>query len=292
MQKPIAVVNPITRKMIIFTPKKDGENRFDLSPESLRTFFSVPSADTAQSSPILSHSGSLMMGAMFSSNTFGDFMHSQPFGPVEAFFPTMSSDAFVGDDSDFSGIYDEEDAEDEEEKRLKLEDFITFQEHSDDEEAATPDDLGIDWEEGTNPDLPSTPGTRRPSTAMSANSDNILEVHPLLAHFDNNSDAVGAFRRNQVNQQLILSDRATSESLAFSGPYSLGTLRGIKHGSLETVTTPITPARRQKRTSMNGFNDFNRSPLANVSQKRKASGMHDGNHKKQRSISDVRDIAL
>ncbi|EFX00514.1 hypothetical protein CMQ_7516 [Grosmannia clavigera kw1407] len=112
-----------------------------------------------------------------------------------------------------------------------------------------------------------------------------------------NADAVGAFRRNQIDQQLIYSNKATAESLAFSGPYIMGTLRGIKNGSLEAVATPITPPRRRKRHSISLRHDeYIRSPLGAAVQKRKASGPpaegSAADHKRQRSISEVKDLML
>jgi hypothetical protein len=273
-KKPIAVLNPISRKMMIFTPQR--LRRLDLSPESFNLdYFTNPDL---QSSPILSNSASLMMSAMFSSNTFGDFMNTQAVGPAEAFF-SLTSDAVTADESEGTG-----EGEDEDEKNLKLEDFITFH-HSETEEDG--DDQGDDsWDLDAIADLASTPV--RPRT--SASDASLMDVHPLLNHFDNNSDAVGAFRRNQINQQLILSDKASQESLAFSGPYYHGTLRGIKSGSMGAVTTPITPVRRQKRNSMNGSNPFTDivSPVDSPSQKRKASSTLAQNfHKRHRSISDM-----
>ncbi|KAK3293821.1 uncharacterized protein B0H64DRAFT_173416 [Chaetomium fimeti] len=279
--KPIGVVDPATGKMIIFTPRRT--NQLDLSPESLHLDFS---AQDLACSPIVSirNPGFIMMGAMTSSNTFGDFMNMQPFGPTEAFFP-CNPDIFPGeeesDDSYFAGI-----EEDEEESILKIEDFVTLNHDSSDEEEEEPFPA---W----NGDLVSSP--TRPKTAASnasAATESAATTHPLLTHFDSNSDVVGAFRRNQINQQLIYSDKASQESLAFSGPYYHGTLRGIKTGSMETVTTPITPIRRQKRSNTigSGFGDLQQSsPLNVVSQKRKASDNHvDANlHKRHRSISDM-----
>lgn len=271
--------------MIIFTPRR--MNQLDLSPESLHVDFSRPDLSAA-CSPLVRNPGFVMMGAMVSSNTFGDFMNMQPFGPAEAFFP-CTSDAFTGDDSDdsyFVGVQVEED-EDEEESLLKLEDFVTFNNDSSDEEEEEEPETA--W----NGDLASSP--TRPKTAAS-NASAATEAaapHPLLSHFDNNSNVVGAFRRNQINQQLIYSDKASQESLAFSGPYYHGTLRGIKTGSMETVTTPITPIRRQKRSNtvgMTGFPDIQPSSPVNVlSQKRKApSNPTDSNlHKRHRSISEM-----
>ncbi|KAL2148620.1 hypothetical protein VTH82DRAFT_2174 [Thermothelomyces myriococcoides] len=274
--KPIGVVDPATGKMIIFTPRRT--NQLDLSPESLHVDFS---RQDLASSPLVRNPGYIMMGAMVPSNNPNDFVNMQPFGPAEAFFP-CTSDIFGGeeesDDSYFAGM-----EEDEEESMLKIEDFITFNSDSSDDEE------GADW----NGDLVSSP--TRPKTATSTASggtEAASSPHPLLSHFDGKSDVVGAFRRNQINQQLIYSDKASQESLAFSGPYYHGTLRGIKSGSLEAVTTPITPLRRVKRrnTIGSGFTSIEQSsPLNALSQKRKASGTHaDANaHKRHRSISDV-----
>ncbi|KAL2145694.1 hypothetical protein VTI28DRAFT_6569 [Corynascus sepedonium] len=275
--KPIGVVDPATGKMIIFTPRRT--NQLDLSPESLHLDFS---AQDVASSPLVRNPGFIMMGAMVPSNNFNDFVNMQPFGPAEAFFP-CTPDIFGGeeesDDSYFAGM-----EEDEEESLLRIEDFVTFNTESSDEE-----EEGADW----NGELISSP--TRPKTATSTASggtESAAAAHPLLTHFDGKSDVVGAFRRNQINQQLIYSDKASQESLAFSGPYYHGTLRGIKTGSMETVTTPITPLRRQKRSNTvgSGFADLQpSSPLNVLSQKRKASGSHaDANlHKRHRSISDM-----
>ena len=278
-KKPVAVLNPKTKKMMIFTPQR--ANRLDLSPESFNIDL-LP--DLSNCSPIL-NPGYIMMGAMptmqtpmISSNAFTDFISMTPFGPTEAFFPT-TSDPPVGESSEESEFIPEED---EAEGKLKLEDFITYDDSTDGEENGG--EFVEDWTVGEE----SSP--TRPRTAASgvsaATDSSAPDVHPLLSHFDNNSNAVSAFRRNQIHQQLILSDKASQESLAFSSPYHYGTLRGIKSGSLETVTTPITPVRRQKRSqtiSTHGL-ELQSSP----SQKRKASSTFtDSLHKKQRSISDV-----
>ena len=100
-----------------------------------------------------------------------------------------------------------------------------------------------------------------------------------------NSETVGAFRRNQINQQLILSNQATQDSLAFSGPYNFTALKGLRTDRFDTAGIPLTPIRRHKKQ----VNDFIRSPLESMSAKRKASSEAPdaGGHKKQRSISDV-----
>lgn len=291
--KPIAVVNPISRKMMIFTPQR--LRRLDLSPESFNLdLFNNPSM--LQASPILSNSGTLMFGAMFSSNTFGDFMNTQPIGPAEAFF-SATSDAFADDSDSEMDASEEDDAE----KNLKIEDFVTFEETSSGDEGEADGDGDGDgegeargsnaWEDDTNDGAMSTPG-RRPSTAASAVSDANADVHPLFAHFDSNSDAVGAFRRNQVNQQLILSDKATKESLLFSNAYSMGTIRGVRSDSLSNVAAPLTPARRRKNT-MDIYSNLQSSPLESISQKRKASSSTaEASHKRHRSISDVQSLQI
>jgi hypothetical protein len=233
-------------------------------------------------------------------------MNHQVIGPEEAFFP-FHSDAVNGDDevdeSDDSGLaLGGRLGHDEEEGHLRIEDFIVFNDvDSEDEADASSGGATLmhgegGWNETGDEsaavgDLASTPS--RPRTAassFSANSDMSMDLHPLLSHFDTNANAVGAFRRNQINQQLIFSERATQESLAFSGPYHYGTLKGIKSNSMANVSAPITPVRRQKRSGMGGFGAMghvNVSPSLSVSQKRKASSALDFDHKRHRSISDL-----
>ena len=259
--KPIAVLNPSTKKMMIFTPQR--LSRLDLSPES----FNLELAPDC--SPILSNPGYVMLGAMLSSNTFGDFINTQPYGPAEAFFPVGSGLPLdLTDDSDYAHEPDEE------ESKLNLNDFLKFNQGSSDEE----EEEEAEWNPESSPTRPQTAASGVSGADEAANNGE----HPLFTHFDNNSGVVGAFRRNQINQQLIYSEKASSESLAFSTPYHYGTLRGIKSGSMETVTTPITPARRHKR------NASHVDPQGSPQQKRKASGgLAENMHKKQRSISDM-----
>jgi hypothetical protein len=270
-RKPIAVVNPTTRKMMIFTPQR--LSRLDLSPESFNIDFS--GQDLSNCSPIVNNPGFVMMGAMLSSNTFGDVMNTQPWRPIEAFFP-LTSDPPMGLDSSDSEFQVPD--QDDEESMLKLEDFITFKGHdsSDEEEEESGIECG---------DIASSP--TRPRTAASGASgvtdSSMAEPHPLLTHF-NNSNIVGAFRQNQITQQLIYSEKASSEALAFGGPNAV--LRGIKTGSLAAVGTPMTPPPRprvRRANTMQGF-DFTGSPQ----QKRKAPpSFTDSLHKKQRSISEL-----
>ncbi|CAG9950952.1 unnamed protein product [Clonostachys rosea f. rosea IK726] len=261
-KKPIAVLNPLTRKMMIFTPHQ--RRQLDLSPEQ---FHGVPAFPIDASSPMLSNSANMMFSAMFSSNTFADFVNGQAVGPTEAFFPDITG----ADESEFSvdsQALNWEEEEDEAERGLNLNDFISFEESdsSDDEDKAKGN-----W------DPSSTPA--RPTTASSEAD--------VLSHL--NSDIVGAFRRNQVNQQLILSNQATQDSLAFSGPYNHTAIRGLRSDRFDTAGVPLTPVRRHKSK----ISDLTRSPLESFSAKRKASAeVPNAGHKKQRSISDVNNLHL
>ncbi|KAL7628425.1 hypothetical protein AAE478_002628 [Parahypoxylon ruwenzoriense] len=256
-KKPIAILNPRTGKMMIFTPQCIKGRGFDLSPEQ----FNFQYFDQAQASPILSNPGNIMMSGMISSSTYGDFMNTHAIGPAEAWYAQASDggNAVESSDSDNQVV-------DEAEKNLRLEDFITI-----DDDDSSEDEKNIDHE--ADDDIFCTPG--RPTTSSS-------DVTSLLDHFQHNVNIVGAFRRDQANHQLISRSKATRDSLAFSGPYFEGTLRGIKDGRLATTNVPISPMRKQKKTS-----DLTSSPLSTMSQKRKASSEHHMGHKRHRSISDV-----
>ncbi|KFA80313.1 hypothetical protein S40288_05881 [Stachybotrys chartarum IBT 40288] len=257
-KKPIAVLNPLTRKMMIFTPMH--ERPLDLSPEQ----FNLPWHMPADSSPIFSNSANLMFSAMFSSNGLGDLTNNtQTMGPAEAFFPWTRPETSM-DDSSCTPSGDDA-GEDEAEEGLDLSHFITFGD-SDDNESSGDDESK--WRESSTP--------ARPTTASSD-----------VSHIK--SDTVGAFRRNQIDRKLILSNQATQDSLAFSGPYNYTALKGIRSDRFDTAAVPLTPVRRQKRHMM----DFTRSPLEAASTKRKASAeVASQGHKKQRSISDVTSLAI
>ncbi|KAI1375731.1 hypothetical protein F4677DRAFT_422224 [Hypoxylon crocopeplum] len=262
-KKPIAILNPRTGKMMIFTHQCMRGRGFDLSPEQ----FNFQYFEQTQSSPILSNPGSIMMSGMISSSTYGDFMNTHAVGPAEAWY----SQAPDGDGNVIESSDSDDQVVDEAEKSLKLEDFITLD-----------DDDSSDEEKALEPDEPDdqlfyTPG-RTPARPGTASSD----VASLLDHFQHNANIVGAFRRDQANHQLISRNKATRESLAFSGPYFEGTLRGIKDGRIATTNVPISPLRKQKKMP-----ELASSPLSTMSQKRKASSEHHLGHKRQRSIPDV-----
>ncbi|KAI8962945.1 hypothetical protein F5Y11DRAFT_346972 [Daldinia sp. FL1419] len=258
-KKPIAILNPRTGKMMIFTHQSMRGRGFDLSPEQ----FNFHYFDQTQPSPILSNPGSIMMSGMISSSTYGDFMNTHAVGPAEAWY-SQASDGNAVDTSD-----SDDQAVDEAEKNLKLEDFITLDDDGDD---SSEEEKAIENDE-TDDQIFCTPG--RPGTASS-------DVASLFDHFQHNTNIVGAFRRDQANHQLISRSKATRESLAFSGPYFEGTLRGIKDGRIATTNVPISPMRKQKKMP-----ELASSPLSTMTQKRKASSEHQLGHKRQRSIPDV-----
>jgi hypothetical protein len=267
-KKPVAIVNPRTGKMLIFTPHRTRGRGFDLSPEQFNMQWFGPEAFT---SPMV-NSGSVMMSGMVagstmvSSNTFGDFMNTQAVGPEEAFFSLPNGAVFEESSGDDDGVMDDE-------KNLALDDFITF----DDFEPSSDEEKDDDNDDMDDPML-QTPA--RPNTASS-------DVTSLLDHFENNANIVGAFRRDQANHQLISRSKATRESLAFSGPYYEGTLRGIKDGRLATTNVPISPLRKQRKMP-----DMASSPLSSAAQKRKASSEQQYGHKRQRSIPDVNLLSI
>ena len=284
-KKPVVVCHPVTKKMIIFTPKTD-EFDDDHYPgqESLGQALMTAATDLAH--PLATQPSNLMLAAMLSTHTFGQFLDPQGWGPAEAFFPNMHGMARDSDDSDMDVPQ-----EDEEESQLRIEDFITWTDSSGDE-GAEADDV---WP-ATAESSPVRPTTSA-SGVSTLGAPSIYNVaadndggHPLLEHFGNNAD-VGAFRRNQINTQLILSDRASQDGLAFSSRFHIGTLRGIKSGSLAAVTTPITPARRQKRPGrMVGLDTAFQETTSPLSKKRRAAddlGDGDDLHKRHRSLSDM-----
>ncbi|KAK1827664.1 hypothetical protein QBC39DRAFT_169416 [Podospora conica] len=279
-EKPIAVLNPTTRKMMIFTP-----NRRSQLDEALEVNNPLQSMEYF---PLIADPGAMMMAAMSSVDPFGPFLTQQPMGPMEAFYQYYSGPA-TDEDSDHSGP----EQEDEGEAQLRMEDFLTFHpdSSSDEEEDAEPTWGG---------DATSSPS--RPQTAasgMSAATDgSVDEASRLFDRFDKNADLVGAFRRNQHNQKLLSGGKVTQESLAFSNPLNLGTLRTcIKNGSMGAVATSITPQRRHKKSLTMGAPILKPElpvPQTSPSQKRKAPERHsdESSHKKQCSISEIGSIQL
>ena len=106
----------------------------------------------------------------------------------------------------------------------------------------------------------------------------------MLSHLT--SATVGAFRQNQITQQLIFSNKATQDSLAFSGPFNDTAIRGLKSDRLATAQTPLTPTPVRRRRK-GDIAEPPTSPLAGVERKRKAGAQGGEGHKRQRSISEL-----
>lgn len=249
-RKPIAVLNPITRKMMIFTPHR--HRQLDLSPEQFDFAF-YSSVEMTSSSAL----DGTMMDAMFANNTFGDFVNGTDLGDVDAL---VQSALMAGESVDDS--FDSELGADEGEKSLDIDDFITF--------AA-----------GELSDSESEHGWGDPNSTPAGPSASDAE---MLSHLT--SATVGAFRQNQITQQLIFSNKATQDSLAFSGPFNDTAIRGLKSDRLATAQTPLTPTPVRRRRK-GDVAEPPTSPLAAVERKRKASGQGGEGHKRQRSISDM-----
>lgn len=256
----MAVYNTKTGKMIILTP--DPQRRLDLSPEQFRMDpfdgFSWPMEN--QMSPV---GGNLdLMFNPFPSNlmmTSGNDGLDDIFGNstgVDHSSPSMEGESSLESDRD-------------PENGLKVSDFIDLDNaSSSDEEDGAP-----------KANDPSTTPVR-PTTASSDGD--------VLSHL--NPATVGAFRRNQVNSQLMIRNQATQDSLDFSGPFNSTAIRGIRSDRFDTAAVPLTPVRRHKKQLSDA-----RSPLDPVSAKRKAPSDATpviAGHKKQKSISDVGALRL
>jgi len=218
-----------------------------------------------QMSPMISNSANLMMSAMY---TPMDNLGGHALGPPEAFYPFVSiaANGTITQDCP-SSSFDEEEIDDDD--LWNIGDLIDFgddtssdEENEDDEDSCDSATVGIPS---------STPA--RPSTANSED-----QAQSLLNHL--NSGIVGAFRRNQTRHQLLSRNTASRESLAFSGRYGTGAIRGIKGGRLAAANTPITPLRKTKATRADPI----MSPTpADGNKKRKYSGEVQG-HKRVRSL--------
>jgi hypothetical protein len=263
--------------MVMFKARTGRRYSFDTSPsQPAQNLINSPANAVHGFSPMLSNSplnnaANMMMTAMFAplDTLFG----GHAVGPPEAFYPFVSinSNGVITQD-DPSSSFDDDDMDDDE--LWNIQDLIDFGEETSDEEVPGP----IEEEDSsTSPtDMPSTP--LRPTTASSED-----QVHPLLNHLDRG--VVGAFRSNQIRHQLLMRNTASRESLAFSGPYRQGTLRGIKGGRLAAVNTPITPPRKTKSVKA----DVTLSPASPIDtsandKKRKLSGEQTHGHKRSRSM--------
>jgi hypothetical protein len=162
------------------------------------------------------------------------------------------------------------------------EDYSPEEEEEDDDEIKSEDDLDLglflQWDdeeesehENEQDDDGKSHATRESSSAAAngtGGADHISHLTSLMP------DKMGSFRRNQADQTLIFSERATVDSMAFSGPYNATAVRGIKSDRIGTAMSSLTPLRRRHQAD---------------SRKRSAGAMDDGQlgHKRQRTLSNM-----
>ncbi len=229
--KPYAVLDSHGKKLLIYRARTDRRYSFDISPSQPTNNLIVEhgSDGLRDSFPMLRSHTDMMLSAMFT--PMDSLFRGNALGPPEAFYPFVSVTANgVITQDDPSSSFDDDDIDDDE---WNIGDIIDFGDETSDEECPVEEE-----DSSASPgDMSSTP--IRPTTASSED-----QIHPLLNHLDRG--LVGAFRRNQSRHQLLTRNAASRESLAFSGPFGEGTLRGIKGGRLAAVNTPITPPRKSK----------------------------------------------
>jgi hypothetical protein len=260
------------KKLMMFKARIQRRYSFNSGPSrpTPRTFIDEDDqSGLEQMSPMISNSANLMMSAMY---TPMDSLGGQALGPPEAFYPFVSiaADGNITQD-DPSSSFDEEDMDDDD--LWNIGDLIDFGDDSTDDEARHEQDDDSSGSDPTIGPLTSTPV--RPNTANSED-----QAHPLLNHF--NSGLVGAFRRNQTRHQLLSRNSASHDSLAFSGPYRQGPIRGIKGGRLAAANTPITPMRKTKALKTDILKSP--TPMNPSDKKRKFSGEMMHGHKRTRSL--------
>ncbi|PSR92149.1 hypothetical protein BD289DRAFT_481176 [Coniella lustricola] len=269
--KPICVLNPHTRKMMIFTPRK--KRHLQQLPTDYFSLSKMAPDGASVLNPALNPELSLDMMSLWQMAGQSNQLY---------FEPTMkSSDVYWSLPLGFGNAPSEEsfldDGEDDldEEKNLDIDDFIIYDGNCEDDNQEA-DIIPADSEDGNNQ-------SRRSSTATGAEHTLFTGASGDLLDHLTNTRSVGAFRINQMQRKHILNGEATEDSIDFSNSYTVGALRGLKHGSLSGANTPLTPERRHKKRPV-------KSSLGGSNLKRKASGMAtDSNlvHKKHRSISDL-----
>jgi hypothetical protein len=269
--KPYAVLDSRGKKLLIYRARTDRRYSFDTSPsQPVDNLIHDRRNDRLHDPfPMMRHSD-MMLSAMFT--PMDSLFRGNALGPPEAFYPFVSVDNNgVITQDDPTSSFDDDDIDDDD--MWNIGDIIDFGDETSDEECPVEEE-----DSSASPtDMSSTP--LRPTTASSED-----QVHPLLNHLDRG--LVGAFRRNQSRHQLLTRSVASRESLAFSGPYGEGTLRGIKGGRLAAVNTPITPPRKSKAAKA-GFtlapSIMDTEAVRQERQKRKFTGEQHG-HKRTRSM--------
>lgn len=280
-RKRVCVLNPLTQKLIIFTPQK--KRRFGLSAgpspshgQGQPNYFSLSTLSFVSGGPIDVDTGPLnpYYGNEWMAPDNGLSSLGLPSTALTpALFPTL--------DSEGSSIRTDEDEEDEGERNLDVDLFLAFDSDDSDAEGKASGDPNDRDSEGQGNAGDADNASGRSSAADGHHKP--IKAYAPLSHLGGMN--VGAFRRNQTTQQLIARGEATPESLAFSNSLFHGTLRGIRDGALPAAATSLTPERRRKPQPA-------KSPLEVASLKRKAFGATGEAHKKRKSISDVGNMHL
>lgn len=273
--KPICVLNPHTRKMMIFTPRKKRDlQRIPTDYFSLSKMAADgPSAANSALNNDLSFD---MMSFWQMAGQSNQLYFDNTIKPTDALWSLPLSVENAPSEESFL----DDGEEDPEEKNLDIDDFIIFDGNSEAGDQEGGNAIGGS-EDGTDQ-------SRRSSTATGAEHTLFTGASGDLLDHLTNTRSVGAFRINQMQRKHILNGEATEDSIDFSNSYTIGALRGLKHGSLSGANTPLTPERRHKKRPV-------KSSLGGSSLKRKASAMVDDPslvHKKQRSISDVQTLSV
>ncbi|PQE22369.1 amidase protein [Rutstroemia sp. NJR-2017a WRK4] len=207
-------------------------------------------------SPVLSNQANVMMSAMQDTPLDFSFGFGQSLSQPEAFFSGFDFNNTGYHSPTEESSYDDSDSN--KPDALQWKDLLHLDETLDGDDEADDDDA-IEPQ--------STPA--RPTTARSED-----QVHPLLEHLDRNP--VGAFRHNQQSQRLINSNTISQEALAFG----TDTIRGVKNGHLESLTSSLTPRRKPKPLLPS-------SPAAALADRKRKSDASGDYHSHKRSRSNA-----
>lgn len=320
-RRPVAMINPASGKMVIFTPEKRAARTDRINDDSDNNLVFGNDATTSaefdaqlnallngqepldltntngvlQSSPLISSSGAVMMSAMISSQTFGDYIQSHNVGPIEAFFPAnMTTDTFLGEDSDFSG----EIIEDEGESNLRLEDFIQFDRNSAD--GTDPADVLFGLSEADPQGL--------------TDDEFLVGLTNGLEAIGDGDDSAAQTPIANGNNFFFSGDTSAIDDMIFSSIFDSGGsgLDGL--GDLSSNNnTPVSRRASLTAGGDDGFNNLLGFGLEGIEEedesalekdkddgKKETAGADDSDngsgstlsHKRHRSISEVKDLAL
>lgn len=245
--KPIAVYNTKTKKMMFFTPSGNlaGSDEQLFSEARFAMNYSEPSSP-------LKHGDIDFQNPSYLPGYVPHHASAQlPADALNQFDLGVFPDPFLDLTQTLDVSSESSDAEDD----IDVNAFLDMGETSDDsrhEPASTP---------------------LRPTTASSDAN--------VLGHL--HSSNVGAFRQNQVNTRH-LQNGGTQDSIDFAAPYLGATIKGIRSDRFDTAIAPLTPVRRHKRHNSDAARSPLDAASTKRKASGEASSAQ-GNHKKQKSIS-------